>query len=242
MVDNINPIFIIKSAMGSIPALTTWIPPRYWLYTISGRFIPGVGLLANPRSFFSQYTKEVSMTNPPGIVPEKVMVFIDAMNLYESLGRKELNINTNIDFYKFACKLADCPNRRLIRVHVYTGIYDQTREPEKYAAQMRFFSRVQRMPFVTLKTRPLLFRSGGYLQKGVDTLIATDMVSMAFLNHYDLSILVSGDGDLAPAADAVKAAGKQIIAAMFNRSRSNAVAISADQEIRLDAAFFTDCY
>jgi uncharacterized LabA/DUF88 family protein len=65
---------------------------------------------------------------------------------------------------------------------------------------------------------------------------------MAFLNHYDLAILVSGDGDLAPAVDAVKAAGKQIVAAMFTRSRSNAIASSADQEIRLDAAFFTDCY
>jgi uncharacterized LabA/DUF88 family protein len=179
------------------------------------------------------------MSNPPGMVPERVMVFIDAMNLYESL--KSLNINTNIDIHKLSCKLS-CLHRRLIRVHVYTGIYDQTREPDKYAAQMRFFNQVQRMPFVTLKTRPLIFRRGGYIQKGVDTLIATDMVSMAFLNHYDLSILVSGDGDLAPAVDAAKAAGKQIIAAMFNRSRSNAVASSADQEIRLDAGFFVDCY
>lgn len=181
------------------------------------------------------------MSNPAGIVPERVMVFIDAMNLYESLGKKGLNINTNVDFYKISCKLA-CPHRRLIRVHVYTGTYDQNREADKYAAQMKFFSKVQRMPFVTLKTRPLLFRGGGYIQKGVDTLIATDMVSMAFLNHYDMSILVSGDGDLAPAIDAVKAAGKQIVAAMFTRSRSTAMANSADQEIRLDAAFFLDCY
>jgi uncharacterized LabA/DUF88 family protein len=167
------------------------------------------------------------------------MVFVDAMNLYESL--KWLDINTNIDFYKLSCKLA-CPHRRLIRTYVYTGTYDQVRESEKYAAQMRFISKVQQMPFVTLKTRPLIFRRGGYIQKGVDTLLATDMVSMAFLNHYDLSILVSGDGDLAPAVDAVKAAGKQIIVATFLRSRSTAMAQSADQEIRLDAESFIDCY
>jgi uncharacterized LabA/DUF88 family protein len=108
---------------------------------------------------------------------------------------------------------------------------------------MKFISRVQQMPFVTLKTRPLIYRGGTTpIQKGVDTLIATDMVSMAFLDHYDISILVSGDGDLAPAVDAIKAAGKQIIAAMFTRSRSAAVAKSADQEIRLDANFLTDCY
>lgn len=79
-------------------------------------------------------------------------------------------------------------------------------------------------------------------QKGVDTLIATDMVSMAFLNHYDVAVLVSGDGDLAPAVDAIKAAGRQIIAAMFPRSRSTAVATSADQEIKLDINFMVDCY
>jgi len=179
------------------------------------------------------------MPDQHAIMPERVMIFIDAMNLYESLGA--LKISPNVDYYKFACKLC-IPPRRLIRVYVYTGTYDQMREPDKYASQMRFINRVQQMPFVTLKTRPLIFRRGGYIQKGVDTLIATDMVSMAFLNHYDISILVSGDGDLAPAVDAVKDAGKQIIAAMFTRSRSNAVACSADQEVRLDATFFADTY
>ena len=167
------------------------------------------------------------------------MVFIDAMNLYESLGT--LKANTNLDYYKFSCKLAGA-QRRLIRAYVYTGAYDQTREPDKYAAQMKFFSKVQRMGFVTLKTRPLVLRGGALLQKGVDTLIATDMVTMAFLNHYDVSILVSGDGDLAPAVDAVKAAGKQIMVATFTRSRSTAVSTSADQEIPLDSTFLSACY
>jgi len=179
------------------------------------------------------------MTNQTVIAPERAIVFVDAMNLYESLGT--LKINTNIDYYKFALKLAG-QHRRLIRSYVYTGAYDQTRERDKYAAQMRFFNRVQRMGFVTLKTRPLVLRGGALLQKGVDTLIATDMVTMAFLNHDDVSILVSGDGDLAPAVDAVKAAGKQVIVAAFTRSRSTAISNSADQEIRLDSSFLSDCY
>ncbi len=149
------------------------------------------------------------------------MVFIDAMNVYESLS--ELGVNTNLDYHKLATKLVE-PQRRLIRCHVYTGAYDQAREPTKYAGQVRFFNKVQAMPFVTLKTRPLVARGNTLIQKGVDTLIATDMVSMAFLGHYDIAFLVSGDGDLAPAADAVKAAGEQIIVAAFQRSRSTAVA------------------
>ena len=144
------------------------------------------------------------------------MVFVDLMNLYESMG--DLKMNTNVDYSKFANKLTE-PHRRLIRCHIYTGAYDQRREPDKYAGQMRFISKVHKMPFVTLKTRPLLYRGGVHMQKGVDTLIATDMVSMAFLAHYNIAFLVSGDGDLAPAVDAVKAAGKQIIVAAFPRSQ-----------------------
>ncbi len=179
------------------------------------------------------------MSSVPATTPDRAMVFIDLMNVYESLA--SLKTNTNIDYHKLSQKLAE-PHRRLIRCHVYTGSYDQAREPDKYAAQMRFINRVHGMPFVTLKTRPLLLRGGAFIQKGVDTLIATDMVSMAFLNHFDIAFLVSGDGDLAPAVEAVKAAGKQIIVAAFSRSRSAAVANAADHEIVLDAAYLTNCY
>lgn len=179
------------------------------------------------------------MAEQPILVPEKAMVFIDAMNLYESL--QGIGVDTKLDYYKFSLKLVG-PQRRLIRAYVYTGAYDQVREPEKYAQQMKFFNKVHRMSFVSLKTRPLIARGGTYLQKGVDTLIATDMVAMAFLGHYDVAFLVSGDGDLAPAADAVKAAGKQIVVATFPRSRSTAIAQSADQELVLTEDFLKGCY
>ena len=174
---------------------------------------------------------------PAGV--ENAIVFIDAMNLYEGL--RVAGINTNIDYNKFGNKLVG-QSRRLVRCYLYTGAYDQAKAPDKYASQMRFFNKVHRMTFVTLKTRPLKGDAqGGFYQKGVDTLIATDMVSMAFLAHYDVCVLVSGDGDLAPAVDAVKAAGKQVIVAAFRRSRSSAIAQSADQEILLDQAFMTGC-
>lgn len=52
------------------------------------------------------------MPDPPMIAPERAMVFIDLMNLYESMG--DLSINTNLDYSKFAAKLVE-PHRRLIR-------------------------------------------------------------------------------------------------------------------------------
>jgi hypothetical protein len=95
------------------------------------------------------------MTNQSPVALERAMVFIDLMNVYEGLGT--LKISTNVDYYKMANKLVGL-QRRLIRCHVYTGAYDQMREADKYAGQMRFFNRVHKMPFVTLKTRPLMLR------------------------------------------------------------------------------------
>jgi hypothetical protein len=77
------------------------------------------------------------MADQPLIVPEKAMVFIDAMNLYESL--QDLGAETKLDYHKFSLKLAG-KEKRLIRTYVYTGAYDQTREAEKYKQQMKFFN------------------------------------------------------------------------------------------------------
>ncbi len=62
------------------------------------------------------------MAEQPILVPEKAMVFIDAMNLYESL--QGIGVDTKLDYYKFSLKLVG-PQRRLIRAYVYTGAYDQ---------------------------------------------------------------------------------------------------------------------
>jgi hypothetical protein len=44
------------------------------------------------------------MAQQPVLVPEKAMVFIDAMNVYESL--RALGVDTRLDYYKLAVKLA----------------------------------------------------------------------------------------------------------------------------------------
>ena len=135
------------------------------------------------------------MAEQPILVPEKAMVFIDAMNLYEGL--QDIGVDTKLDYYKFSLRLVG-PQRRLIRVHVYTGAHDQVREPEKYAQQMRFFNKVHRMSFVTLKTRPLIARGGTYLQKGVDTLVAT------FPRRRSTAIVQSADQELVLKQDFLK--------------------------------------
>jgi len=55
----------------------------------------------------------------------------------------------------------------------------------------------------------------GTEEKGVDTRIATDLVSMAWANSYDTAILVSADRDFVPVAEFLQTKGIKIIHGAF---------------------------
>jgi uncharacterized LabA/DUF88 family protein len=51
----------------------------------------------------------------------------------------------------------------------------------------------------------------GTQEKGVDVKIATDMITLAWENTYDIGVLVSADSDFVPLAEFLKTKGKKII-------------------------------
>lgn len=166
------------------------------------------------------------------------MVFIDGMNLYHGL--KEGGTRTDVNFHKFSEKLAG--TNRLIRTYYYHAPYDQTGEPQRYREQQKFFDKLHRTPFLTLRLGRLVPRAGTFIQKGVDTLLATDMLTQAFKGNYDVAVLVSGDGDFEPVVEGVKEAGKNVIVATFNVNRSRSLFKSADNWIELSPSYFQGCY
>lgn len=48
------------------------------------------------------------------------------------------------------------------------------------------------------------------VEKGVDITLALDMAMKAFMDHYDIAIIVSGDGDFAKAVQVVKNTGRKV--------------------------------
>ncbi len=52
-----------------------------------------------------------------------------------------------------------------------------------------------------------------WIEKAVDVMTATDMVSMAYEKQYDVAYLVSADGDFTPAVKKVRAIGRKVFAA-----------------------------
>ena len=57
--------------------------------------------------------------------------------------------------------------------------------------------------------------------KGVDIMLAKDMLSHAFLDHYDAACLFAGDGDYVPLVEEVKRLGKRVICCFFRDSGLN---------------------
>lgn len=55
----------------------------------------------------------------------------------------------------------------------------------------------------------------GTEEKGVDTRIVTDMISLAWSNSYDVAVLVSSDRDFVPVADFLQSKGIKVIHGAF---------------------------
>ncbi|MBS7648435.1 NYN domain-containing protein [Candidatus Bathyarchaeota archaeon] len=79
-------------------------------------------------------------------------------------------------------------------LYYYDTIVDET-EQEKRQEQNSFFSIIRSMPLCTVRLGQLIKTEEGYRQKGVDILMAIDMLSKAYENQYDITILLAGDGD-----------------------------------------------
>ncbi|MBN1213268.1 MAG: NYN domain-containing protein [candidate division Zixibacteria bacterium] len=141
---------------------------------------------------------------------ERVMIFIDGANLFFSA--IDLSIKPNFDYLKFVQKLVG-PERKLMRVYYYDAHIDQRVDPERYKRQQKFLLGMNRLSYFE-------FRKGRMLngrQKGVDVRIAVDMVTYGFKNNYDIAIIVSADSDLVPAVENIKAEGKQVELAFFDK-------------------------
>jgi uncharacterized LabA/DUF88 family protein len=68
-------------------------------------------------------------------------------------------------------------------------------------------------------------------------MLATDLLHFAWINLYDIAILVSGDSDFAYALQAVKNMGKHIEVAYFETNISRELLDIADQRHPLDQKY-----
>ena len=165
---------------------------------------------------------------------KKVMIFIDGSNLYHVLlkncGRSDLM------FSSFGKKLTgkDRELKKIFYYNVKQELQGKIKIPEE---QKKFLKSLEKIDNLEVKLGIWKEQNGSIVEKGVDVLLATDLVLNSVKNKYDTAIIVSGDGDFFPAIEAVKKEGKVVEVAAFESNISKEASDSADKVIKLRKSF-----
>lgn len=121
----------------------------------------------------------------------------------------------------------------LIRVFYHDAIVEP--KGADYEKQREYFDAIRESPRYEVKLGRLIRTGGGdFRQKGVDILLAVDMLSKAYLNHYDIALILAGDDDYVDLIRAVKdGSGKRVYGAFFPNNASKGLVESFDERIEL---------
>ncbi len=163
----------------------------------------------------------------PVFTPEQVLenrgrvaIFIDGSNLFYAA----LQLGIEIDYTKLLSRLTG--GSRLLRSFFYTGV-DRTNEK-----QQGFLLWMRRNGYRVI-AKDLVQLPDGSKKANLDVEIAVDM--MALVGSYDTAVLVSGDGDLAYAVDAISYRGARVEVVSLRSMTSDSLINVADRYIDLDS-------
>ena len=149
----------------------------------------------------------------------RVAIFIDGSNLFYAA----LQLGVEIDYTKLLHRLT--AGSKLLRSFFYTGV-DRTNEK-----QQGFLLWMRRNGYRVI-AKDLVQLPDGSKKANLDVEIAVDM--MALVGSYDTAVLVSGDGDLAYAVNAVSYRGARVEVVSLRSMTSDTLINVADWYIDLE--------
>lgn len=149
---------------------------------------------------------------------ERAIAFIDEANL----ARQANHLGIEIDYHSLISYLKKEYN--LIRAYLYTG--SDLSQPRIN----NFVYMIKRAGYRVVHHRTPQ-RSDGSIKANLDVHLAVDMVSLS--EFYDIGILISGDGDFAPALDAISRKGVRVDVISLEEHTSSVILDLADNYINL---------
>lgn len=144
----------------------------------------------------------------------RIAIFVDGSNLFYAA----MQLGIEIDYTKLLCYLTQ--GSQLLRAFFYTGT-DRVNDK-----QQGFLLWMRRNGYRVV-TKDLVQLPDGSKKANLDVEIAVDMMTLA--GHYDTAVLVSGDGDLAYAVNAVSYRGARIEVVSLRSMTSDSLINVADQ-------------
>lgn len=124
----------------------------------------------------------------------------------------------------------------LVRVYYYDAIVDSTHP--KFDEQNEYLATIKKINGYQIRLGKLTPTgkngSGSLKQKGVDVLLATDMITKAYTDQYEFAILIAGDSDFLEVVNAVKDSGKRVVGMYFKEHIADDLYDALDTRIELN--------
>jgi len=184
------------------------------------------------------YTLGPAKAIPPFL---NVMFFIDGGYLRK--GFKDFVGHENIRLPELVRNLLNFELRfddtkgEIVRIYYYDAQVEASDDPKKSEEQRIYFHDIGRLPDFEIRLGRLVKTgSGNYRQKGVDLLVAIDMLAKAFQNFYDVAVFIGGDDDFVDLMKTIKSlTNKRIYGICFKQNVSKRLLESFDR-----SAFITE--
>lgn len=141
---------------------------------------------------------------------DRIFIIIDGNNFYHRLKEMGLKDLLSFDYEKLTQFLVS--KRNLVLRKYYIGAireeFNNPKSKELMKNQRKLLGKLQKQGWQMGLGHML--KTDDYHEKGVDVLIAVDLLAGAHENKYDVAILVSSDTDLIPAIEKVRLMKKKI--------------------------------
>ena len=164
----------------------------------------------------NQQASQLTITSNRG----RVAIFIDGSNLFHTA----LQIGIEIDYTKLLCHLTR--EARLLRAFFYTGV-------DRYNEKQQGFLLWMRRNGYRVVTKEIIQLPDGSRKSNQHVEIAVDMMNLS--PYYDTAVLVSGDGELTYAVNAVAYQGARVELVSLRGMTNESLIDVADYFIDLDA-------
>ena len=165
------------------------------------------------------------------------MIFIDGGYLREGFkriyGHDEINFPGLFVILKNLA-VEEMRHPEVIRAYYYDAIIDPEEDLNEFKKQKEYFSEIEQHAVFEVKLARLKGTQKGKKQKGVDVKLAVDMITKAFMNHYDIAIFLAGDDDFLDLVKAVKdLTDKRIYGAFYPDQISKELWENLDKRLEL---------
>ena len=134
----------------------------------------------------------------------RIMIFIDHNNILHVFMKNE---SFRFDYLKLRKIVSN--QRTVISTKTYIGL-EPSRTPKIASGRKSFFEFLRKQKIEVITARVKILPSGKRKEKEIDVKLATDMISSAYENLYDICVLVSGDGDFKPAIEKIISLKKKV--------------------------------